>query len=88
MSLKKALSVFGWRRPGLANTALLGLPALWFAGLYLAAIGALLVTSFWTVDDLSGNLIPGFSFVNFQQLLSVPVLGSTRTGTDLSFPFD
>lgn len=69
----KALSALGWRRPGLANAALLGLPAIWFAALYLAAIGALLITSFWTVDELSGDLIPGFSFSNFQQLLAGPV---------------
>ncbi len=73
MSTAKTLSAFGWRRPGMANAALLGLPAVWFAALYLAAIGALLITSFWTVDDLSGDLIPGFSFSNFQQLLSGPV---------------
>jgi putative spermidine/putrescine transport system permease protein len=42
-------------------------------GLYLAAIGALFVTAFWTVDDMSGDLIPGFSFTNFAQLLSDPV---------------
>jgi putative spermidine/putrescine transport system permease protein len=52
---------------------LLGLPAVWFVGLYLAAIGALFVTAFWTVDDMSGDLIPGFSFTNFAQLLSDPV---------------
>jgi putative spermidine/putrescine transport system permease protein len=70
---RAALSAFGWRHEGAAIAALLGLPAVWFLGLYLAAIGALLVTAFWTVDDLSGNLIPGFSFTNFQQLLSDPV---------------
>ncbi len=76
--MRRFLSAFGWRHEGAANAALLGLPALWFAGLYLAAIGALFVTSFWTVDSLSGNLIPGFSFTNFQQLLADPVY--TRIG--------
>ena len=70
---RAALSAFGWRHEGAASAALLGLPAVWFLGLYLAAIGALLVTAFWTVDDLSGNLITGFSFSNFQQLLSDPI---------------
>ena len=55
-----------------ASAALLGLPALWFAALYLAAIGALLITAFWTVDDLSGNLVPGFSLSNFAVLTSDP----------------
>jgi putative spermidine/putrescine transport system permease protein len=46
---------------------------LWFVALYLAAIGALLITAFWTVDDLSGDLIPGFSFSNFAVLVSDPI---------------
>ncbi len=62
-----------WRRTGVASAVLLGLPAVWFVGLYLAAIGALFVTAFWTVDEMSGDLIPGFSFTNFAQLLSDPV---------------
>jgi len=52
--------------------SLLALPAVWFGGLYLAAIGAMFVTSFWTVDDMSGDLIPGFSLVNFRALLADP----------------
>jgi len=76
--MRRFLSAFGWRHEGAANAALLGLPAIWFACLYLAAIGALLITAFWTVDDLSGDLIPGFSFMNFQQLLSDPIY--TRIG--------
>lgn len=72
MSPLKVLSSLAWRRGWVAIGALLGLPAVWFALLYLAAIGAMFVTSFWTVDDFSGALIPGFSFTNFQQLLADP----------------
>jgi putative spermidine/putrescine transport system permease protein len=68
----KALSSLSWRRGWVAVVALLGLPAVWFGGLYLAAIGAMFLTSFWTVDDFSGALIPGFSLTNFQQLLADP----------------
>ncbi|MDD2704829.1 MAG: ABC transporter permease [Acidocella sp.] len=78
LNMRRFFSAFGWRHEGAANAALLGLPAIWFACLYLAAIGALLITAFWTVDDLSGDLIPGFSFANFQQLLSDPIY--TRIG--------
>jgi putative spermidine/putrescine transport system permease protein len=93
------LSAAVWRYPAAGNATLLGLPALWFVTLYLAAIGALLVTAFWTVDDLSGDLIPGFSFSNFQQLLSDPIyriiavrtvlIASAVTLTDavLAWPF-
>ncbi len=69
----RRLSAFGWRHGGAANAALLGLPALWFIALYLAAIGALLITAFWTVDEMSGDLIPGFSFGNFAVLVSDPI---------------
>ncbi len=71
--MRKSLAAFGWRRGGAANAALLGLPAIWFLALYLAAIGALLITAFWTVDDLSGDLIPGFSLINFQALAGTPI---------------
>jgi putative spermidine/putrescine transport system permease protein len=73
MTLRSSTAAAMWRRAGVASAALLGLPAVWFVGLYLAAIGALFVTAFWTVDDMSGDLIPGFSFTNFAQLLSDPV---------------
>jgi putative spermidine/putrescine transport system permease protein len=73
MTLRSSTAAAMWRRAGVASAALLGLPVVWFVGLYLAAIGALFVTAFWTVDDMSGDLIPGFSFTNFAQLLSDPV---------------
>jgi putative spermidine/putrescine transport system permease protein len=72
MTPLKALSSLSWRRGWVAVMSLLALPAVWFGGLYLAAIGAMFVTSFWTVDDFTGNLIPGFSFTNFQQLIADP----------------
>jgi putative spermidine/putrescine transport system permease protein len=68
----KALSSLSWRRGWVAVGSLLALPAVWFGGLYLAAIGAMFLTSFWTVDDFTGNLIPGFSLTNFQQLIADP----------------
>jgi putative spermidine/putrescine transport system permease protein len=81
---RNAMSAFGWRHPAAGSAMLLGLPSLWFLALYLAAIGALLVTSFWTVDELSGDLIPGFSFGNFQQLLSDPIYGRIALRTVLT----
>jgi putative spermidine/putrescine transport system permease protein len=72
MSPLKAISSVSWRRGWVAVVSLLSLPTVWFVGLYLAAIGATFITSFWTVDDMSGALIPGFSLGNFQALLSDP----------------
>ena len=71
--MRRALTTIAWRHERAATAALLGLPALWFAALYLAAIGALLITAFWTVDDLSGDLIPGLSLSNFAVLVNDPI---------------
>ncbi len=61
-----------WRRPRLAIAALAALPAAWFLGFYLAALAALFVSSFWSVDQLSGELLPGWSLDNFRTLLTEP----------------
>ncbi len=96
---RAAITALGWRHEGAANAALLGLPAIWFLALYLAAIGALLITAFWQVDDLSGALIPGFSLSNFAILVNTPIyrtialrtifIASVVTLTDavLAWPF-
>jgi putative spermidine/putrescine transport system permease protein len=78
---RASVSALGWRHAAMANGSLLALPAVWFVALYLAAIGAMLVTAFWTVDDLSGNLIPGFSLSNFAQLVGDPIYRIIATRT-------
>jgi putative spermidine/putrescine transport system permease protein len=62
-----------WRKPAIGSASLLALPAAWFLLCYLAAIFALLISAFWTVDPLSGTIIPAWNLDNFRQLLSVPV---------------
>jgi putative spermidine/putrescine transport system permease protein len=62
-----------WRKPAIGSAGLLALPAAWFLLCYLAAIFALLISAFWTVDPLSGTIIPAWNLDNFRQLLSVPV---------------
>ncbi len=61
------------RRHALGSAALLALPALWFLLCYLAAIGALLISAFWSVDPLSGLISADWNLDNFRQLLSDPV---------------
>jgi putative spermidine/putrescine transport system permease protein len=52
---------------------LLALPAVWFLLCYLAAIGALLISAFWSVDPLSGLISADWNLDNFRTLLSDPV---------------
>ena len=61
-----------WRRPALGTAALAAFPALWFAVIYLAALVALFVSSFWSVDSLSGEIQHVWTFDNFRLLLTEP----------------
>jgi putative spermidine/putrescine transport system permease protein len=60
-------------RPKLQLGALLSAPMAWLAILYLGSLAILLITAFWTVDPLSGNVIKEFSLENFEELVTVPV---------------
>lgn len=53
--------------------ALLTAPMAWLVILYLGSLVVLLVTAFWTVDPLSGDVIKEFSLDNFEELVNVPV---------------
>ena len=57
----------------LALALQLGPPALWFVGLYLAALAALFVSAFWQVDSMTGEIIPAWTLDNFRTLLSEPI---------------
>jgi putative spermidine/putrescine transport system permease protein len=48
-------------------------PLAWLVVLYLGSLAVLLVTAFWTVDPLSGEVVQGFSFENFESLFNEPV---------------
>jgi putative spermidine/putrescine transport system permease protein len=60
-------------RPRLEVGALLAAPGAWLVILYLGSLAVLLVTAFWTVDPLSGEVIQGFSLENFETLVNEPV---------------
>lgn len=53
--------------------ALLTGPVLWLVVGYLGSLAVLLVASFWSVESLSGELIKGFSFDNYKELIDTPV---------------
>lgn len=60
-------------RPRLQVGALLAAPAAWLVVLYLGSLVILLVTAFWTVDPLSGNVLKEFNLKNFEDLVNEPV---------------
>ena len=57
-------------RPRLQVGALLAGPVGWLVIGYLGSLAVLLITAFWSVDPLSGEVIQGFSLENFETLWS------------------
>jgi putative spermidine/putrescine transport system permease protein len=60
-------------RPRLQAGALLSGPVAWLVIGYLGSLAVLLISGFWTVNALSGELVRGFSLGNFQTLLEETV---------------
>jgi putative spermidine/putrescine transport system permease protein len=60
-------------RPRLQAGALLAAPVGWLVIGYLGSLAVLLIAAFWTVDPLSGELVQGLSFENFETLFDEPV---------------
>ncbi len=60
-------------RPRLQVGALLAGPVGWLVIGYLGSLAVLLVTAFWSVDALSGEVIQGFGLENFEALFEEPV---------------
>ncbi len=88
-----------WRFPALATAGFLAAPALWFVGLYLAALAAMFVSAFWQVDPLSGDIVPAWTLDNFRDVFGGAIyrliaartvfIAAAVTLTDalLAFPF-
>jgi putative spermidine/putrescine transport system permease protein len=58
------------RHPRMALALLLGLPLGWMLVVYLGSLGALLVQSFWSLDDYTGQVVRSFSLGSYLQLFS------------------
>jgi len=61
------------RSAGLRTTLLLVPPMLWLGVAYLAALGALFITSLWGQNDFTGEIERVWSFDNYRQLWEIPV---------------
>jgi putative spermidine/putrescine transport system permease protein len=57
-----------WRRPWLRGFSLLSLPVGAFLAVYVAALVALFVSSFWTVDPFTSLTIHSWTLDNFREL--------------------
>jgi putative spermidine/putrescine transport system permease protein len=72
----RRLAGFFHGRPRLQVGSLLAAPAAWLVIGYLGSLAVLLISAFWTVDPLSGEVLKGFSLENFESLINEPVYRS------------
>ncbi len=68
-TLLRPVADFFERRPRLAVLALLALPLGWMVVIYLGSLSALLVQSFYSLDDFTGRVVREFSLRSYGQLL-------------------
>ena len=69
-SLLARLSATFWRRPKLLLFLMLAPPLLWLGIIYLGSLFALLLQSFFSIDDFSGLINYEFTLATYRQLLS------------------
>ncbi len=72
---------FLFRHPRWALGLLLGPPLLWLGVVYLGSLAALLVQSFFHVDDFTGQVVRSFSFATYAQLFTPANLDIFRRTT-------
>ena len=61
-----------WRWPWLRTVLLLALPLAWFVAIYFASLILLLITSFWTIDTFTTEIVQSWNLDNFQTILTEP----------------
>ena len=68
-SLASGLTTLFWRRPNLLLTLLLAPPLLWLGVVYLGSLAALLLQSFYSIDEFSGLVVREFTLKTYAELL-------------------
>ena len=58
-----------YRRPSILLALLLGPPLLWIGVVYVGSLLALLVQSFYSIDEFSGRIVREFTFKTYLELL-------------------
>src|SRR6266566_4792294 len=59
-----------WRAPWLRTVLLLALPLGWFVVIYLASLVLLLITSFWSIDAFTTEIVQVWNLDNFQTIFT------------------
>lgn len=62
------ISTLLFRKPGLLTIALLAPPLIWLVLVYLGSLAALLLQSFYALDDFSGVVVHEFTLVTYSHL--------------------
>lgn len=63
------LSDLFWRRPRLLLLLLIAPPLLWLGVVYLGSLFALLLQSFYSIDEFSGIIVPEFTLKTYAELI-------------------
>jgi putative spermidine/putrescine transport system permease protein len=69
-TLGRRLAAFFYRWPRLALALLLAPPLLWLGVIYLGSLFALLVQSFFHLDDFTGQVVRRFTLATYRDLLT------------------
>ena len=69
-SLTSRISTALYLHPKLLLVLLLAPPLLWLGVIYLGSLFALLLQSFFFIDEFSGNIVREFSFATYEQLFT------------------
>ena len=63
------LTTLFWRRPNLLLALLIGPPLLWLGVIYVGSLLALLLQSFYSIDEFSGTVVREFTLKTYAELL-------------------
>ena len=69
-SLGRRAATFFYRRPRLALALLLAPPLLWMGVVYLGSLAALLIQSFFHLDDFTGQVVRQFTLATYRDLFT------------------
>src|SRR5512141_2038339 len=72
-TLARRGSVFLSAHPRLRLSLLLSAPLFWLGLVYIAALAALLITAFWTVDSFTGQISQTWTLDNIITVLTGPL---------------